>query len=49
MLGILVLLMGDVLRPDSRTRLTGWLVGCHTGDQKIRAGLPKRLRGDKTD
>ncbi len=50
MLGIMNrLLVGDVLRPDSRTRLTGWLVGCRTGDQKIRAGLPTDWRcGDKT-
>jgi beta-lactamase class A len=30
-------------------RLTDWLVACRTGDQKIRAGLPKDWRcGDKT-
>lgn len=43
------LLLGDALSPASRARLTDWLVGCRTGDQKIRAGLPKDWRcGDKT-
>ena len=43
------LLLGDVLLPASRAQLTDWLVGCRTGDQKIRAGLPKDwVCGDKT-
>ena len=43
------LLLGDALLPGSRTTLTDWLLGCRTGDQKIRAGLPKDWRcGDKT-
>lgn len=43
------LLLGDVLSPASRGRLTEWLIACRTGDQKIRAGLPKDWRcGDKT-
>jgi beta-lactamase class A len=43
------LLLGDVLSQASRARLTDWLVACRTGDQKIRAGLPKDWRcGDKT-
>jgi beta-lactamase class A len=43
------LLLGDVLSPASRARLIEWLVACRTGDQKIRAGLPKDWRcGDKT-
>ena len=43
------LLLGDVLSPASRVRLTDWLIACRTGDQKIRAGLPKDWRcGDKT-
>lgn len=43
------LLLGDALSPSSRTLLTDWLIACRTGDQKIRAGLPKDWRcGDKT-
>lgn len=33
----------------SRDQLVDWLVGCKTGDAKLRAGLPKTWRvGDKT-
>ncbi len=43
------LLLGTALSPASRARLAGWLVGCRTGDRKIRAGLPAGWRcGDKT-
>jgi beta-lactamase class A len=43
------LVLGDALSPDSRARLTGWLVGCKTGDDRLRAGLPAGWRvGDKT-
>ncbi|MGE0666968.1 MAG: class A beta-lactamase [Sphingomonadales bacterium] len=43
------LLLGDVLTPDSRARLTGWLIGNQTGSKRIRAGLPGVWRvGDKT-
>ena len=43
------LLLGDVLSAASRAQLTDWLVACRTGDQKIRASLPKDWRcGDKT-
>ncbi len=43
------LLLGDVLSPASRTRLTDWLVANKTGDTRLRAGLPKTWRiGDKT-
>jgi beta-lactamase class A len=43
------LLLGETLSPASRTHLTDWLMSCRTGDQKIRAGLPKDWRcGDKT-
>jgi beta-lactamase class A len=43
------LVLGEALSPGSRALLTAWLVGCRTGDQKIRAGLPKDWRcGDKT-
>jgi beta-lactamase class A len=37
------------LSDASRDQLIGWLVGCKTGDAKLRAGLPKAWRvGDKT-
>ena len=43
------LLLGPALSPASRARLTEWLVGCRTGDEKIRAGRPAGWRcGDKT-
>lgn len=43
------LVLGDALSVDSRARLTGWLVGCKTGDSRLRAGLPAGWRvGDKT-
>jgi beta-lactamase class A len=50
MLGTLErILLGGVLSPSSRSRVTDWLIGCRTGDHKIRAGLPKDWRcGDKT-
>lgn len=37
-------LLGNVLSPASRERLTGWMLGCRTGDAKIRAGLPAGWR-----
>jgi beta-lactamase class A len=38
----------DVLG-GSREQLLAWLIGCKTGDAKLRAGLPKTWRiGDKT-
>jgi beta-lactamase class A len=41
--------LGKVLSPASRERLTGWMLGCKTGDNRLRAGLPKGWRiGDKT-
>ncbi|OUJ15599.1 class A beta-lactamase [Acetobacter sp. DsW_063] len=41
--------LGDVLSDSSRALLTGWLVGCQTGGNRLRAGLPKTWRvGDKT-
>jgi beta-lactamase class A len=41
--------LGDVLTPTSRDRLKGWMLGCKTGDNRLRAGLPKDWRvGDKT-
>lgn len=43
------LVLGDVLSPASRERLTGWLVGCKTGADRLRGGLPAAWRiGDKT-
>jgi len=42
-------LLGDVLRPDSRGKLLDWLRKCDTGAQRLRAGLPKDwAEGDKT-
>jgi len=43
------LLVGDALSAASRERLSGWLVGCKTGDKRLRAGFPAGWRvGDKT-
>lgn len=43
------LLLGDVLSPASRARLTAWLVDNRTGGLRLRAGLPKDWGvGDKT-
>jgi beta-lactamase class A len=43
------LILGEVLSPSSRERLTGWMLGCKTGDNRLRGGLPKDWRvGDKT-
>jgi beta-lactamase class A len=43
------LILGEVLSPNSRERLTGWMLGCKTGDDRLRAGLPKDWRvADKT-
>lgn len=33
-------LLGDTLTPESRTRLTGWMLDCQTGNGLISAGLP---------
>jgi beta-lactamase class A len=41
--------LGHVLSPASRERITGWMLGCKTGDARLRGGLPKDWRiGDKT-
>lgn len=41
--------LGTALSAGSRERLTAWLVGCRTGDKRLRAGLPQGWRvGDKT-
>jgi beta-lactamase class A len=43
------LIFGNALSPTSRERLTNWMLGCKTGDNRLRAGLPKDWRiGDKT-
>ncbi len=43
------LLLGDILEPGSRQRLTGWLIANQTGGKRIRAGLPAGWKvGDKT-
>jgi beta-lactamase class A len=43
------LVLGEVLSPSSRERLTGWMVDCKTGDNRLRGGLPKGWKvGDKT-
>jgi len=43
------LILGKALSPTSRERLTGWMLGCKTGDNRLCAGLPKDWRvGDKT-
>lgn len=43
------LLVGATLAPASRARLTAWMVGSRTGDDRLRAGLPRGWRvGDKT-
>jgi beta-lactamase class A len=44
-----LLATGTALSAASRDQLIAWLVGCKTGDAKLRAGLPKSWRvGDKT-
>ena len=50
MVGLMrALLLGRVLRPESRDRLAGWMRACQTGKTKLRAGLPADWRvGDKT-
>jgi beta-lactamase class A len=43
------LVLGKVLAPASRQRLTDWMLGCQTGANRLRAGLPKAWTiGDKT-
>lgn len=43
------LVFGSVLSPASRDQMIAWLVSNKTGDEKLRAGLPKGWRvGDKT-
>lgn len=43
------LTLGHALTPASRDKLTGWMIGCQTGANRLRAGLPKDWTiGDKT-
>lgn len=43
------ILLGDALSATSRARLLGWMRGCLTGTDKLRAGLPPGWSaGDKT-
>ena len=50
MLGDLrALILGDALSPASRGKMIDWMIGCETGLQSVRAGLPHGWRvGDKT-
>jgi beta-lactamase class A len=42
-------ILGDVLSDPSRERLTGWMIACQTGGNRLRGGLPTSWRiGDKT-
>jgi beta-lactamase class A len=43
------LVTGDALSPASRAQLTEWMVGCKTGANRLRGGLPAAWKiGDKT-
>jgi len=43
------LLLGNALTSSSRAQLLGWMRGCTTGSEKLRAGVPSDWRvGDKT-
>ena len=43
------LTLGKALSDTSRERLTDWMINCRTGDNRLRAGLPKAwMVGDKT-
>jgi beta-lactamase class A len=43
------MVLGNVLSPASRQQLTDWMLGCKTGGNRLRAGLPKDWKiGDKT-
>jgi beta-lactamase class A len=42
-------LLGTALTPGSREHLTEWMVGCKTGNNRLRGGLPGDWKvGDKT-
>jgi beta-lactamase class A len=43
------LVLGQVLMPPSRERLTDWMIACRTGANRLRAGLPRAwMVADKT-
>lgn len=43
------LVVGEALSPASRAQLTAWMVGCKTGANRLRGGLPAGWKiGDKT-
>jgi beta-lactamase class A len=43
------LVTGEALSPASRAQLTEWMVGCKTGANRLRGGLPAGWKiGDKT-
>ena len=43
------LVLGEILSPAARQHLTDWLVGCKTGNNRLRGGLPTEWKiGDKT-
>lgn len=43
------LVLGEALAPASRDQLKAWLLGCKTGDKRLRAGLPDGWQcGEKT-
>jgi beta-lactamase class A len=43
------LVLGPALSPASRAQLANWLLGCETGQARLKAGLPVDWRiGDKT-
>ncbi|MBR0736857.1 class A beta-lactamase [Bradyrhizobium liaoningense] len=43
------LVLGEALSPASRARLTEWMVGCKSGANRLRGGLPANWKiGDKT-
>ena len=43
------LLLGEILSQRSREYLTGWMLNCKTGNNRLRAGLPGNWRvADKT-
>jgi beta-lactamase class A len=43
------LVLGESLSPASRAQLTEWMVGCKTGANRLRGGLPGSWKiGDKT-
>ncbi len=42
-------LLGKVLSPESRSRLLNWMIGCQTGANRLRGGLPPAWQiADKT-